>query len=83
MLTVDSRSMMGIYDCTAGLLSAVAAAFRRCLHESSHGDVPIVKPWELDTTVWNVWKVGRDIRADWLLIHRVLTESKVFAKMTL
>lgn len=38
-----------------------------------------MKPWELETTVWNVWRVGREIRADWLVIQRWRTESKVFA----
>ena len=56
--------MMGIYDWTAGLLSAVPAAFLRALQDSSHGDVPIVKPSELETTVWKVCKVGREMSAD-------------------
>lgn len=64
METQDSKSMIGMYDCTAGRFKAVAAAFRRCLQDSSHGDVPIVKPCELETTVWNVWSVGREMRAD-------------------
>lgn len=74
---------MGMYDCVAGRLSAVAAALRRCLHDSSHGDVPMVKPCELDTTVWKVCSVGREIRADWLLIQSCFTESNVFAKTIL
>jgi hypothetical protein len=80
MLTLDSRSMSGMYDWTAGRFRAVAAAFRRCLQLSSHGEVPIVKPCELDTTLWKVCRVGRDIRADWLVIQRCLMESKLFAK---
>jgi hypothetical protein len=39
----------------------------------------MVNPCELDTTVWNVWRVGREIRADWLVIQRWRTESNVFA----
>jgi hypothetical protein len=46
---------MGMYDCTAGRLRAVAAAFLLCLQDSSQGDVPIVKPWEVDTTLWKVY----------------------------
>ena len=42
--------MMGTYDCTAGRLSAVAAALRLRLQLSSHGDVPMVKPAVLLTT---------------------------------
>jgi hypothetical protein len=38
-----------------------------------------VKPCELDTTVWKVCRVGREIKADWLVIQRWRTESKVFA----
>ena len=71
---------MGMYDCTAGLLSAVAAALRRRLHDSSQGDVPIVKPCELDTTVWKVCSVGLEIRADWFVIQKCLTELNEFAK---
>lgn len=70
METLDSRSMIGMYDCTAGRFKAVAAAFRRCLQDSSQGEVPIVKPWELDTTVWKVCNVGLEIKADWFAIHR-------------
>ena len=62
-------------------MRAVAAAFRRCLQLSSHGDVPIVKPWDEETTVWNVCYVGREINADWFVIQRWRTESKVFANM--
>lgn len=80
ILAVDSRSMMGMYDCTAGRFSAVAAAFRRRLQDSSQGEVPMVKPWELDTTLWKVWKVGREMRADWSLIHSCFTDSKLLAK---
>jgi len=40
----------------------------------------MVKPWELDTTVWKVWRVGREIRADWLVIQRWRTDSKELAK---
>ena len=72
---------MGIYDCTAGRFSAVAAALRRRLHDSSHGEVPMVKPCELETTLWKVWKVGRDTRADWSLIQSCRTESKELAKI--
>jgi hypothetical protein len=79
METFDSRSMIGMYDCTAGRFRAVAAAFRRCLQDSSHGDVPIVKPWELETTLWKVCRVGREIRADWLVIQRWRTDSKELA----
>jgi hypothetical protein len=42
---------------------------------------PIVKPWDVDRTLWNVCSVGRDIKADWFVIHRCLTESNVLAKM--
>lgn len=56
--------MNGMYDCTAGLFSAVAAALRRALHDSSHGDVPMVNPSEEDTTVWKVCSMGREISDD-------------------
>lgn len=39
-----------------------------------------MNPWELETTLWKVWKVGREIRADWSLIHSWRTESKLLAK---
>ena len=64
METLDSRSMIGMYDLTAGTFKAVAAALRRRLQESSHGDVPIVKFAESETKVWKVWRVGREMRAD-------------------
>ena len=75
MLAVDSRSKMGMYDCVAGRFSAVAAALRRFLQESSHGDVPIVNPCDEDTTEWNVWKVGREMSVDWWVIQKYLTAS--------
>lgn len=71
---------MGMYDCTAGRFNAVAAAFLLCLQDSSHGDVPMVKPCEVDTTLWKVYNSGREIKEDWLLIHNSFTDSKVFAK---
>jgi hypothetical protein len=40
----------------------------------------MVKPWEEETTVWKVCSVGREIRADWCVIQKWRTESKVFAK---
>lgn len=43
----------------------------------------MVKPAELETSVWNVWSLGREISAAWLVIHRCLTESKEFAKTIL
>lgn len=43
----------------------------------------MVKPWEDETTLWNVWKVGRETRADWSLIQSWRTESKVLAKTIL
>ena len=43
-----------MYDCVAGRFRAVAAALRRYLQEASQGEVPIVKPWEEETTVWKV-----------------------------
>jgi len=75
--------MKGMYDCTAGLFSAVAAAFLRALQDSSHGDVPIVNPSDEDTTVWKVCRVGREIREDWWVIHSVFTESNELAKTIL
>ena len=75
MLAVDSRSRIGMYDWVAGRFSAVAAALRRRLHDSSHGEVPIVKPCDVETTEWNVWKVGREMRADWCVIQKCLTLS--------
>jgi hypothetical protein len=75
--------MSGMYDCTAGRFSAVAAALRRFLHDSSQGEVPIVKPWDEETTVWNVCSMGREMRADWFVIQRWRTESKEFAKTIL
>jgi hypothetical protein len=83
METMDSRSMSGMYDCTAGRFRAVAAALRRFLHDSSHGEVPIVNPCEEETTVWKVCNVGREMRADWFVIQRWRTESKELAKMIL
>lgn len=64
-----------MYDCTAGRLRAVAAAFRLALQDSSQGDVPIVKPCEEETTEWKVWKRGREIKADWFVTQKCLTES--------
>lgn len=75
--------MNGIYVCTAGRFSAVAAALRRALHDSSHGEVPIVNPSEDETTVWKVCRVGREINDDWFVIHSVLTASKELAKTIL
>src|SRR5690242_21015696 len=75
--------MSGMYDCTAGRLRAVAAALRRFLHDSTQGDVPIVKPWEADTTLWKVWSMGREMRADWFVIQRCRTDSKELAKTIL
>lgn len=40
----------------------------------------MVKPWELDTILWKVCSVGREMSADWLWIHRSRTESKLLAK---
>lgn len=40
----------------------------------------MVNPWELETTLWNVWNVGREIKADESLIHSWRTESKLLAK---
>ena len=80
MLLVDSRSMKGRYVCVACRLSAVAAALRAFFIESLHGEVPIVKtPCVFETTPWNVQKRGREISADWFLIHNSLTESKELA----
>lgn len=62
--TLDSRSIIGMYVCTAGRFNAVAAAFRRCLQDSSHGEVPIVKPWDVEITLWKVCSVGLEMRAD-------------------
>jgi hypothetical protein len=61
----------------------VAAALRRRLQDSSHGEVPIVKPWLLETTLWKVWKVGREMRADCSLSQSCFTDSKLFAKTIL
>ena len=58
----------------------MAAARRRALQLGSQGEVPIVKPWEEETTVWKVWRVGREMRADWWVIQRWRTEEKVLAK---
>lgn len=44
MLTYDSKSMKGMYETTDGRFKAAAAAFRLRLQDSSHGEVPIVKP---------------------------------------
>jgi len=62
--------MMGIYDRTAGTFRAVAAAFLRRLHDSSQGEVPIVKFAESETRVWKVWSVGREIKALWFVIQK-------------
>jgi hypothetical protein len=64
-------------------LRAVAAALRRFLHDSSQGEVPMVKPWEEETTLWKVWSMGREMSADWLVIQRWRTESKELAKTIL
>lgn len=40
----------------------------------------MVKPCELDTTLWKVWKVGLETRADWSLIQSWRTESNELAK---
>lgn len=40
----------------------------------------MVKPWEEETTVWKVWRVGREMRADWWVTQKWRTESKEFAK---
>lgn len=40
----------------------------------------MVNPWELDTTLWKVWKVGREMRADESLIQSWRTDSKLLAK---
>lgn len=61
------------------MLRAVAAALRRRLQESSQGEVPIVKFEESETRVWKVWSVGREIRADWWVTQKCLTESKELA----
>lgn len=61
----------------------MAAARRRDLHEASQGEVPIVKPCEEETTVWKVWRVGREMREDWCVIQRWRTESKLLAKTIL
>jgi len=53
-----------MYVCTAGLFRAVAAAFLRFLQDSSHGEVPMVKAADAETTVWKVCSVGLEIRAD-------------------
>lgn len=36
-----------------------------------------------DTILWNVCNFGREIRADWLVIQKCLTESNEFAKTIL
>lgn len=41
----------------------------------------MVKPWLLDTTLWKVYSVGREIRDDWLVIQKCLTDSNVLAQM--
>lgn len=61
----------------------MAAALRRRLQESSHGDVPMVKFAESETRVWKVWSVGREMRADWWVIQKCLTDWKEFAKTIL
>lgn len=71
--------MKGMYEATEGLFTATAAAFRRALHDSSHGEVPIVKPCEDERTLWKVCNFGRDMRLDWLLIQSCLIDSKLFA----
>src|SRR6478609_8112571 len=43
----------------------------------------MVKPWEEETTVLKVCRVGREISADWCVIQKWRTESKVFAKTIL
>ena len=65
------------------MFSAVAAALRRRLHDSSQGEVPMVKFAESETTVWKVCSLGREISADWLVIQMCRTESKVLAKTIL
>lgn len=59
----------------------MAAAFLRRLHDSSHGEVPIVKPCEEDTTEWKVWNMGREMSADWCVIQKCLTDSYELTKM--
>lgn len=56
---------------------------RLFLQDSSQGEVPIVNPCDEETTVWKVWSVGREMRADWFVIQRWRTESKEFAKTIL
>lgn len=67
----------------AGRLRAVPAALRRRLQDSSQGEVPMVKPCDVETTEWNVWKVGREMRLDWLVIQKWRTVSYELTKITL
>ena len=82
MIKFVSMSTIGILLATAGRFNAVDATLRRRLQDSSHGDVPTVKPCDDETTEWKVWNIGLDIRADWFVIQICLMLSNVFATTT-